>query len=169
MWPKRSKKAITMIELISTMVVLGLVVSALMGVLAQVTRRAAFSDNTARLVFYTTGLMEELSGRCFDQNSAGCANGASFSALGRDANEVVSNRNTFNDIDDYIGCTDARVVSPGSGIGRSVNVAYVSLSGNAWAVNATVPASGCAYKRVIVTVSRNNATETLTKIFGECK
>ena len=148
-----SRRAVTLAELVFAIVILGIAVVTMMGALATVSRNAVSAEDTSRLSFFAESLMEDVMGKRFDQNA-----NAPWSALGPDiANgESAANSLTFNDVDDYVNCTDPTVVSPAPGFKRSVSVAYVSLSGSNWVVNAN--ANHPNYKRIIVTANRTNST-----------
>ena len=168
-----SKKALTLIELIFAMVILGLAVTAMMGALGTVSRNATFSEDTARLSFFTESLMEDVMAKKFDNNGTNCCINANYCtlALGRDANESASNSFNFNDIDDYNNCNDNSVTVPAPGFVRSVNVTYATLgANNTWqAANCgSLPCPG--QKLITVTANRTGSTYkvTLTGMKSRC-
>jgi type II secretory pathway pseudopilin PulG len=162
MYPKVFRiKAVTLIELIFAMVILGIAVTAMMGALGTVSRNATFSEDTARLSFFSESLMEDIMGKQFDNNGANCAANISNctlpAALGR---EDVN----YNDIDDYNNYADI----PANGFVRSANVAYASLNANnVWQANYT---SRTDQKIVTVTANRARGSYkvTLTGMKSRC-
>jgi len=178
MFPKVFKiKAVTLIELIFAMVILGLAVTAMMGVLGTVSRNAVFSEDTARLSFSVESLMEDIMGKQFDQNS-NTANAGTWSQLGVDGGKNSANYMTFTDIDDYCTnsavcgnvCTNANVIYPlypNRDFVRTVTVQYANCT-SADCGTITKWVSGNAspnnYKIIKVTAGRNGATSNVTLV-----
>jgi hypothetical protein len=114
--------------------------------------------------FYAQELMEEVQSKRFDEKDA--LPWTSSSAFGPDAGENSGNKDTFDDLDDFVGCTDPRVIAPAAGFTRVVTVEYVTLDGSGiWqscglvnCINATNCANctTCCYKRIKVSVSHSN-------------
>ncbi len=156
-------KGISLIEMIITIVILGLTIPVLLNMWSDVALRSARSEALADALFYGQQLMEEIQSKKFDQHTA-----APWSdTLGPDNAEtrLGTGNAGFNDVDDYNGYSD----SPAPGYSRCVTVDYVALSGTAWngtcspnTPSGCTPASCTAgnvtdYKRITVRVDRNDS------------
>ena len=163
----QKNKGITLMELIAVIVVLGMAIPVLLGVWANVAWRASRSEAVADATFYGDELMEWVIAKRFDEKTTGpWTNSASF---GVDSGESSANMNTYDDVDDFVGSTDPAVTKSPGGYIRSVTVQYVTLNTgvtpNAWnacgattcaAVSDCTSCAQCCYKRIVVTVSRND-------------
>jgi prepilin-type N-terminal cleavage/methylation domain-containing protein len=140
-----SNKGLTIIELVVVIVVLGLAIPPLLTMWANVAWRSAASELLADSAFFAQQLMEEIKSKDFvDPDDPNNTN------LGLNSGESSNDRTTFDDVDDFAGCTDASVTTPDTGYTRSATVAYVNLSGSTWQLSG----SATDYKRIVVTVSR---------------
>jgi hypothetical protein len=147
------KKGLTLFEMVTIIVVMGLAIPVLLNMWADVARRSGRSESIAEAGFYAEELMEEVKSKRFDQNST-----APWSTtLGREG-ETYPN---FNDVDDFNGYSD----NPATGYNRSCTVGYAVLNGTTWqscgATSCTVSTdctqcTACCYKRIQVTVSRTD-------------
>ncbi len=158
-----NKKGITLIEMVTVIVVLAVAIPPLLTMLADVVWRSARSETIADGTFYAQELIEEVQSKKFDEKNA--LPWTSTFAFGTEAGENLGNKDTFDDVDDFVGCTDPRVTVPAAGFTRSVTVEYVTLNGSTWqtcgavnCVNSTncVNCTSCCYKRVTVSVSGSN-------------
>lgn len=158
-----NKKGITLIEMVTVIVVLAVAIPPLLTMLGDVVWRSARSETIADGTFYAQELIEEVQSKKFDENDA--LPWTSTSAFGTDAGENRNNKDTFDDLDDFVGCTDSRVIVPAAGFTRSVAVEYVTLNGSTWQTCGTVNCANstdcanctsCCYKRVTVSVSGSN-------------
>lgn len=146
-------KGLTVIELVVVIVVLGLAIPPLLTMWADVAWRSAASELLADSAFYAQQLMEEIKSKNFDESqSSPWTSSASF---GPDGGENSNDRATFDDVDDFVGCTDASVTTPGTGYARSAAVSYVTLNVSTWD---EVPSGASNYKRIVVTVSRSGGS-----------
>lgn len=144
-----SNKGLTVIELVVVIVVLGLAIPPLLTMWADVAWRSSRSELLADSAFFAQQLMEEIKSKSFvDPDEPNNTN------LGVNGGESANNRATFDDVDDFVGCTDASVTTPATGYTRSAAVDYVSLSGSAWQTSV----SATNYKRIIITVSRSGGS-----------
>lgn len=144
-----SNKGLTIIELVVVIVVLGLAIPPLLTMWANVAWRSAASELLADSAFYAQQLTEEIKSKSFvDPDDPNNTN------LGVNSGEGSNDRTTFDDVDDFVGCTDVSVIAPGTGYVRSATVTYVSLSGSTWQISG----SATDYKRVTVTVSRSGGS-----------
>lgn len=159
-----SRRGITLIEMVAVIVVLGIAIPPLLTSFGDIAWRSGRAESIADGSFYAQELMEEVKSKAFDENSIRPFTSSSgFSAA--EPGESKANSSTFDDVDDFVGCTDAAVSSPATGYSRSVGVDYAYLSGSAWtACGATTCATStncstcaaCCYKRITVTVSRSD-------------
>jgi prepilin-type N-terminal cleavage/methylation domain-containing protein len=172
-----NNKGMSLIELIVVIVVLGFSVPVLMTMWSDVSWRSVRSESLADAAFFAQQLMEEIKSKSFDHGDA--APWTASTSFGVEGGENSNNKNTFNDVDDFVGCTDVSVTTPALGYTRAVTIDYVRLSGSAWqgcgAVSACVEptdcssCSECCYKRIQVSVSRSNnlaSDVSLTTIVG---
>lgn len=164
-----TRKGITLIEMVSIIVVLSLAIPILLTTWADVAWRSSRSELVADTTFYVEHLMEEIKSKRFDENTT--SPWTSSGSLGVDAGETRSNKDTFDDVDDFMttgaqSCTDTLVTNPATGYTRSVTIDYVYLNGTTWqACNPQPPACGtvtncsncnqCCYKRITVKASHN--------------
>ena len=161
---KLNKKGITLIEMVAVIVVLGIAIPPLLTNFGDIAWRSGRAESLADGSFYAQELMEEVKSKAFDENSIRPFTSSSgFSSA--EAGESKANASTFDDLDDFVGATDAAVTSPASGYSRSVSLDYVQLSGSTWSAcgattctastNCAICAA-CCYKRITVTVSRTD-------------
>ena len=137
--------------MVTIIVVLGLAIPVLLNMWAGVAWRSGRTEALAEATFYAQELMEEVKSKDFvDPQEPTNTN------LGPNGGESSSNKDTFDDVDDFMGCTDSLVTTPATGYTRSVVVGYVTLSGNSWVSSG----SPTPFKRIQVTVSR---TDNLAK------
>ncbi|MBI4845768.1 MAG: hypothetical protein HY810_04755 [Candidatus Omnitrophica bacterium] len=135
---------------------------------------SGFQGNiTAQLVTQSIDLanelMEEIKSRRFDENTYP-NEPVNIALLGIDSGEVASNRQTFDDIDDYNGWNrnppqsiNSAVLSDFAQFTTSVIVEYVTISGNNW----ITASSATNYKRITVNVSHPKiATRQLLTIMS---
>lgn len=167
---KLSLAGFTLIELVTTIVVLGLAIPVLLTSWANVAWRANRSEVMADATYYAQQLMEEIKSKRFDENEA--LPWTSSASFGVDTGESSASKATFDDIDDFSGATDANVTAPASGYTRSASIDYVRLNGSNWTTcgatvcNSTADCTlcgSCCYKRIRVSVSRaDNAVSNLS-------
>ena len=161
---KLNKQGITLIEMVAVIVVLGIAIPPLLTSFGDIAWRSGRAESMADGSFYAQELMEEVKSKDFDENSIRpFTHSSGFSSA--DPGESKNNASTFDDVDDYAGCTDAAVTSPASGYSRSVGVDYVYLNGSNWTACGSVTCTtstncstcaACCYKRITVTVSRTD-------------
>lgn len=180
----RKRRGLTLIEMVSIIVVLGLAIPILLTMWADVAWRSSRSEVVADAIFYTQQLMEEIKSKGFDSNSSSPWTNAIN--IGVDSGEDRADKDTFDDVDDFVTlclpgysnhptcdktCTDTRVTVPANLYSRSVRVEYVYLDASRnWQPCATpviciaktncANCNQCCYKRIIVSVSR---TDNLVK------
>ncbi|MCP4652175.1 MAG: type II secretion system protein [Candidatus Omnitrophica bacterium] len=148
MFLKSTKKAITLIEIVAVIIVLGVAVTTLINLLFEVTRRANFSEEVALANFYTQGLMEEIVSKRFDENA--CCSWTAVADLGASADgEDPADKTTFDDVDDFHGFSDI----PQSSYARSVVVEYQELSTSTWQAASSPPTD---FKKITVSVTKAN-------------
>lgn len=151
-----SKKGVTLIEMVSVIVVLGVSIPILLTMWADVAWRSSRSEVISDAIFYAQQLMEEVKSKGYDQNtSPPWTNPAN---LGPDGGETYPN---FNDVDDFNNYSDTV-----NRYNRSVSVKYVYLNGNNWddtcsfttcqARTDCATCDQCCYKKITVTVSRTD-------------
>lgn len=159
----RKCTGITLIEMVSVIVILGVSIPVLLRVWTDVAWRSSRSEVIADATFFAEQLMEEIKSKRFDENSeTPWTNSADF---GPESGESSANADTFDDVDDFVGCTDTRVTTPATRYTRSVSVEYYRLNASTWegcgsitcvsAVNCA-SCNECCYKRIVVTVSRDD-------------
>ncbi|MFH1398050.1 MAG: hypothetical protein ABIH27_05840 [Candidatus Omnitrophota bacterium] len=156
------EKGLTLIELVAIIVVLGLSIPVLLTMWADVAWRSVRSERLADTSFYVQQLMEEVRSKRFDENSG--QPWTSSSSFGVNTGESSANGATFDDIDDFVGATDANITTPAPGFTRSVTMDYVRMVSNTWTgcgttgCNTTTDCSvcsACCYKRIQVSVDSN--------------
>lgn len=165
-------KGMTLIEMAVMIVVLGLAIPPLLTMWADVAWRASRAEALSEATFHAQSLMEEIKSKRFDERtSPPWTDSANF---GPDPGESSANKNTFDDVDDFVGATDTAVTAPQAGYIRSVAVEYVTLGAGAWGACGAVlcqnnsdctVCNACCYKRITVSVSRpDNLINTVTLV-----
>lgn len=157
-------KGITLIEMVAVIVVLGIAIPPLLNNWADIAWRSARTETIIDASFYTQELLEEIKAKNFDENFLSRTPSTQFSSTEPGENKADSS--TFDDADDFVGCLDPAVTIPAAGYSRSVSVDYVRLSGANWISCGPVDNCGgtlcdtqctaCCYKKITVTVSRND-------------
>lgn len=168
------KKGVTLIEMVSIIVVLGLSIPVLLTMWADVAWRSSRSEVIADAIFYSQQLMEEIKSKRFDRETFSPWTDSGNLGVDTGDGEVAADKNTFDDVDDFltvatevgqIVCTDTSVTTPATGYIRSVKVEYGYLDASSdWQACATPitcvtetncsNCNQCCYKRIIVSVSR---------------
>ncbi|OGX24123.1 MAG: hypothetical protein A3J51_06485 [Omnitrophica WOR_2 bacterium RIFCSPHIGHO2_02_FULL_45_21] len=143
-------KGLTIIEMVVVIVVLGMAIPPLLTSWANIAWRSARSESLADAAFYAQALMEEIKSKRFDQRTT--APWTASADLGPDSGENSNNKDSFNDVDDFLGCIDTKVTSPAASYNRSATVNYAALSGTTWQDSASIT----NFKRITVTVSRSD-------------
>jgi type II secretory pathway pseudopilin PulG len=145
-WRARGAKGLTIIELVTVIVVLGLAIPPLLTSWANIAWRSVRSESLADATFYAQALMEEIKSKRFDENTSspwtsplGPEPGESRAGIGASA---------YDDVDDFNGCSD----SPATRYNRSATVDYAALSGTTWQNSGSIT----NFKRIAVTVSRSD-------------
>ncbi|MCM8800680.1 MAG: hypothetical protein NC912_01485 [Candidatus Omnitrophica bacterium] len=134
------RKALTLIELITIIVVLGVAIPVLLRMWAEVALRSSRSEAIAEATFYAEELMEEIKSKEFvDPQDRSNPN------LGPNSGE--NQRLDYDDVDDFNGYLD----SPAPGYTRRCIVDYVTLNTNIWESSA----STTNFKRITVSVLRS--------------
>lgn len=155
-------KGFTLMEMLAVIVLMGVAIPPLLTTWADIAWRSGRTEAISDANFYAQDLMEEIKTKSFDErkiNDTGprWSNPGEF---GPDSGEGA--RADYDDVDDFNTYSDA----PASGYTRSVAVEYVRLpASNVWQAcssscnNDVSDCSGCnrcCYKRVTVSVSRND-------------
>lgn len=151
-----TRKGLTLIEMVSIIVVLGLAIPVLLTMWADVAWRSSRSEVVSDAIFYAQQLMEEIRSKDYDENPT--EPWTNPGNLGTDG-EAYPN---FDDVDDFDGYAD----TPVTGYSRSASVEYVNLSGSNWQTCAAFvncvaktdcsPCSQCCFKRITVNVWRTD-------------
>lgn len=154
----------TLIELIVVIVVMGIALSVLLKMWADVTQRSVHSESLADAMFYGQDLLEEIKTKKFDENTTGWT--APLAAEAGESRTGVGNA-SFDDVDDYNGYSEA---IPNTGFSRCVTVDYMALNATTWQgtcspsnpVGCTAPVCSNSsvrdYKRIRVRAWRNGST-----------
>jgi len=135
---KTADKGLTLFEMVTIIVVMGLVIPVLLNMWADVARKSGRSESMAEATFYAQELMEEIKSKDF-------ADPTQTPVFGPESGE--SGRSDYDDVDDFNGYSDP----PASSYTRSCVVDYVELSGSTWGAATSPPTD---FKRITVTVSR---------------
>ena len=113
------------------------------------------SELTTQAIDLANDLMEEIKSKRFDENIFP-DDPVEPALLGIDPGEILSNRRTFDDIDDYNNWSksppetiDGIVLNEFSDFTRSVNIEYVTMVSNTWQASSTMT----YYKKIVVKVS----------------
>ena len=164
------KSGLTLIEMVALIVLMGVAIPPLMTMWADTAWRSGKAESSADAGFYTQELMEEIKTKAYDEKKLDDSGPPWSSSLGADGESYPN----FDDVDDYNNYSDA----PTSGYARQATVAYIQLSGNNWIACPAAPCvavidcsacNQCCYKRVTVSVSRNDnvvSNLSLTTIVG---
>lgn len=158
------RKGLSLIEVVFVIMILGVSIPVLLRVWADLGWRSSRSEVISDATFYAQQLLEEIKSKRYDENDD--TPWTSSANFGPDTGESSNNADTFDDVDDFVGCTDPRVTIPATNYTRSVNVEYYRLNGSTWeacgqAVTCVNPlncanCNDCCYKRIVVTVSRSD-------------
>lgn len=158
------RRALTLVDVVVALAVLAIAIPTLLTVTAQIAQRSVRSSTTLRSTRAGQELMEDLLSVAFDELAAADANGNWSTTLGPDiatkgrdgvANESVSNKATFDDVDDFNGFSET-LTGAYPGFRRSVTVAYVRPPDLNTPLTVPNPAPAGwtpSYKRVVVTVT----------------
>ena len=149
------KKAITLIEMVAIIAVVGLAIPPLMLMWQDLSYRSARATAISQATFYAQELMEEIKSKDFVD-----PDDPTNPALGPNG-ETYPN---FDDVDDFNGCTDSRVTTPASGYARSVTIDYVSLNTGTDPDSWEASGSPTDYKRITVSVSHRFGDSSLVTI-----
>jgi len=136
---KAQDKGLTLFEMVTIIVVMGLAIPVLLNMWADVARRSGRSEAIAEATFYAEELMEEIKSKAFEDPNQ-------TPGFGPESGE--GGRLNYDDVDDFNGYSD----SPAVGYNRSCVVNYMTLSVSTWVVSG----SPTDFKRISVTVSRND-------------
>jgi len=158
-----NNKGVNLIELVATLVVVGIAIPVLFSMWANISWRSVGSENVAEATSYARELMEEIRSKRFDENIAS----PWTSSLGADPGETRSDARTFDDLDDYVNATDPSITTPAAGYSRSASIEYVYLgNNNTWQAcslpwicvssNNCTSCNACCYKRITVNIRRND-------------
>ncbi len=161
------EKGINLIELVATLVVVGIAIPALLAMWANISWRSVGSENVADATFFGRALMEEIKSKRFDNRTASPWTSSSSLGIDIDTGENSANATTFNDVDDYLNTTDSNITTPAAGYTRSANIEYVYLDGaNTWQacalpvncvdVSDCISCDECCYKRITVNIWRSD-------------
>lgn len=154
-------------EMVVVIVILGIAIPILMRMWADVSWRSVHSEIIADGVFFAQSLLEEVKSKRFDEKTAlPWSNAGTFASA--DAGENKNNKDTFDDVDDFVGATDPKVTTPASGYVCTVAVKYVRPLGNTWqdcsvscdSSTDCAQCSACCYKNIRVSVSRPGTAAT---------
>ena len=111
------KKSLTLIELVITIIVLGVAIPPLLRMVSDVMTKYARGEITYKATVLGRDLLEEILTKGFDEKST--KTGGEWSPIGPDAGET--DESEYDDVDDYDGFDD----EPISGYARTVSVHYV--------------------------------------------
>ena len=140
--------------MVVVIVVMAFALPALLRLLGGAAWNAGRTQAFAGAALYAQGLMEEIRTKKYDELA-----GTYSSTLGPESGETYPAG--YDDVDDYNGYSDI----PAGGFTRTVTVGYVYLNGTAWtdcgaqtcvAATTCTTCSQCCYKKITVTVSRND-------------
>ena len=167
---RSEQNGMTLVEVLLTIVLLGIAIPPLLMVFAENAVTAAKAAKLPTANVLANGLMEEIRSRKFDELSAKIASGNWSGVMGVDAGESAGNKTTFDDVDDFNGW--AQSFTGFTDYTASVTVRYVS--GSDLNTPLTIPSPMTnnwtpSYKRIQVTVSNTAiaASITLTTVVTE--
>lgn len=169
------KEAVTLIEVVLAIVILGMVLTAFFNMFAEVMRKLTYQQVSAEVVWYAQELMELVKTKRFDENFS--PPWSPSEKLGVDEGEDPNDRTTFDDVDDFINTTDQWVICPATGYIRSVKVDYVVLDTSSeppsWVScgeincaevsNCSQPQE-CCYKRITIYTTYNGTVPVNFKL-----
>ena len=158
-----NNKGVNLIELVATLVVVGIAIPVLLSMWANISWRSVGSENVAEATSYARELMEEIRSKRFDERISS----PWTSSLGIDLTEKPSDASTFDDLDDYVNTTDHNITTPATGYSRSASIEYVYLdNSNVWqacslplncnSTNNCTNCNECCYKRITVNIRRSD-------------
>lgn len=151
-----AKAGFTFVEIVLAATLLAIAIPPLLHLFAETTVTAAGNQVLPSATNVGTGFMEEVLARRFDELSSKDADGNWSTSLGVDAGETITNKTTFDDVDDFDGWAETFVDPAADGYGVLVSVDYVA-SGDldtALAIPGPVPDGWTpSYKRVVVSVT----------------
>ncbi|MEK6567534.1 MAG: hypothetical protein AABZ27_02190 [Candidatus Omnitrophota bacterium] len=151
------KSGLTLIEMVALIVLMGVAIPPLMTMWADTAWRSGKAESSADAGFYAQELMEEIKTKAYDEKKLDDSGPPWSSSLVAEGESYPN----FNDVDDYNNYSDA----PAPGYSRQAAVSYVWLNGADWtacgagscaAIGDCSACDQCCYKRVTVSVSRND-------------
>ncbi len=120
----RSQRGMTAVELIVAVIVLSFALLSLVQLYSNLGIRSADGQFRLTATLIAQELMEEIKSKRFDENFGKNVNNNWSGVLGADAAEVATNKNTFDDIDDFNGWNE-NLIGAYAGFNRAVVVVYV--------------------------------------------
>jgi prepilin-type N-terminal cleavage/methylation domain-containing protein len=153
----RSDRGYTLLEVVLAVVLMAILFPPLIQWLGGMAVTGAKVDRLPTAVQLGSELLEEIKSRKFDELSAKVS-GSWSTVLGPDAGESSTNKNDFDDVDDFNGWAQ-NFASPYTGYSATVTMSYVlsSAPNTPLTIPSPVPTGWTpSYKRVVVTIS--NAT-----------
>jgi type II secretory pathway pseudopilin PulG len=144
-------KGITLMEMVAVITIMALAIPVLLRLYANVASKSIQAEAISAATFYAEEMLEEIRMRHFDNNTKSPWS----TVLGPESGEAYPSG--YDDVDDYNG----RVDTPATGYTRTVTVDYVTLGTKQIIGTYTLTpwlhsATATNYKRVIVSVSRND-------------
>lgn len=162
------QRGYTLIELVLTIVIMGAALLSLVALFSSLGVRGAVVEHRRVAKMLAEEQMEETRTRRFDENLTKDLNGNWSTVLGTESDESVSDKATFDDVDDFSGWSES-LSSPFSGFSRSVSVSYVAEGdlNTSLTIPGSVPANWTPnYKRIQVTCSSSITTVQLVSLAG---
>lgn len=158
-----SQKGLTLIEVILTILILGVAIPPLLMVFSENAVTGAKSAKLPTANVLANELMEEVRARKFDELAAKSASGNWSGSMGIEAGEQALNKATFDDVDDFNGWNQS--FTGFADYTASVTVSYVGSNDLNAPLTTPSPMPNNwtpSYKRINVTVSNAAIAASIT-------
>ena len=167
----KSSRGFTLVELVLSIVVMGIALLSLLSVFTQMSvgMQAGEQRRVARMLVQEQ--LEEIRARRFDEGASKDVNGNWSSPLGADAGESTTDRTTLDDVDDFDGLSET-LTGDFAGFTRTVSVSYVSQNSpdTPLAIPSPISANWTPnYKRILVTCSNTQANVQMVLLIGQAQ
>ncbi|RJQ41239.1 MAG: hypothetical protein C4550_02105 [Nitrospiraceae bacterium] len=162
------KSGFSLIEIIMIILIVSIAIPGLLLMLGGEAGRGVEPELRITATNIAQQLLDQIVTKCWDETAVlgGACTGSliAYTALEIDgAPEVAMSLTTYDDVDDYTAGVPAVTVN-GISYSRSVQACYVPFDNLTTATCNTTSATGTDYKRIAVTVARDNTSVTLTTV-----
>jgi len=170
----RRSGGFTLVEMILSLTILAVAIPVLVSLFSGGLRQPQWAREQTQALFLAQGLMEEIVTHKWDEAATPPGHTNVPSTIGLDAGEVIGDRSTYDDIDDYDGLLDnpmhdakGTTLTGFAGFWSQTHVDYVASDKATPDFDTALgKGAGTDFKRVNVTVNWPDGNVTLTAMRG---